>query len=142
MIIDFEGEPARPLSERRTKRSALQDVAGMVRSFHYAAFAVCRMPRIDRRRRESDFQKQMRWAQNWYAWAASRFLNSYFETAQSGSFLPPSRQEISALLQVYLLEKAIYELGYELNNRPAWAGIPLAGISQLLVALARDSARP
>ena len=80
----------------------------------------------------------MRWAQNWYAWAASRFLHSYFETAQSGSFLPPAAQEISALLQVYLLEKAIYELGYELNNRPAWAGIPLAGISQLLVALARQ----
>jgi maltose alpha-D-glucosyltransferase/alpha-amylase len=133
MIIDFEGEPARPLSERRTKRSALQDVAGMVRSFHYAAFSRLPDATDESTQGEIDSQKQMRWSQNWYAWAASRFLHSYFETAKSGSFLPPSRQDVSALLQIYLLEKAIYELGYELNNRPAWAGIPLAGISQLLV---------
>jgi maltose alpha-D-glucosyltransferase/alpha-amylase len=133
MIIDFEGEPARPLSERRTKRSALQDVAGMVRSFHYAAFSRLPDATDESTQGEIDLQKQMRWSQNWYAWAASRFLHSYFETAKSGSFLPPSRQDVSALLQIYLLEKAIYELGYELNNRPAWAGIPLAGISQLLV---------
>jgi maltose alpha-D-glucosyltransferase/alpha-amylase len=79
-----------------------------------------------------DLQRSVSWAQSWYAWVVSRFLNSYFEIAQSGSFLPPSREEISALLQVHLLEKAIYELGYELNNRPTWVGIPLAGISQLI----------
>ena len=137
VIIDFEGEPARPLAERRAKRSALQDVASMVRSFHYAAFAHllggagdsatsavnAAMDRVE---------NPAAWAENWYGWAASRFLASYFEAAQSGSFLPPSREEISGVLQMHLLEKAVYELGYELNNRPSWAGIPLAGISQLL----------
>ena len=133
VIIDFEGEPARPLVERRIKHSPLQDVAGMVRSFHYAAFAHLLVP--DSAASQSparDLQKSASWAQSWYAWVVSRFLNSYFEIAQSGSFLPPSREEISALLQVHLLEKAIYELGYELNNRPTWVGIPLAGISQLI----------
>jgi maltose alpha-D-glucosyltransferase / alpha-amylase len=137
VIIDFEGEPARPLAERRAKRSALQDVASMVRSFHYAAFAHllgaagdsatsvvnAAMDRIE---------NPAAWAENWYAWAAARFLASYFDAARSGSFLPPGREEIAAMLQVHLLEKAVYELGYELNNRPSWAGIPLAGIAQLL----------
>jgi maltose alpha-D-glucosyltransferase/alpha-amylase len=132
IIIDFEGEPARPLSERRTKRSALQDVAGMVRSFHYAAFAHLLGSGGQSQSPESSFQQSARWAQSWYTWVVSRFLNSYFEIAQSGSFLPTSRKEISALLQIHVLEKAVYEMGYELNNRPSWVGIPLAGISQLL----------
>jgi maltose alpha-D-glucosyltransferase/alpha-amylase len=132
VIIDFEGEPARPLSERRVKRSPLQDVAGMVRSFHYAAFAHLLGLADQSQLPQKDFEHFAPWAQSWYTWVVSRFLCSYFEIAQSGSFLPPSREEISALLQIHLLEKAVYELGYELNNRPAWVGIPLAGISQLL----------
>ena len=137
VIIDFEGEPARPLAERRAKRSALQDVASMVRSFHYAAFAhllgaACDSATSVVNAAMDRMENPAAWAENWYAWAASRFLASYFDVAQSGSFLPPSREEISAVLQMHLLEKAVYELGYELNNRPSWAGIPLAGISQLL----------
>lgn len=132
MIIDFEGEPARPLAERRVKRSALQDVAGMLRSFHYAAFAQLFATGAEAHARAQGAERFFAWAERWYAWAASRFLNSYFEMAQSGSFLPPGRSEISAVLQFHLLEKAVYELGYELNNRPSWVGIPLAGISQLL----------
>lgn len=132
VIIDFEGEPARPLSERRMKRSPLQDVAGMVRSFHYAAFAHLLTPGDDAAQLRKDFPKVSSWAENWYSWVTFRFLKSYFANAQSGSFLPPSREEISALLRIHLLEKAIYELGYELNNRPTWVAIPLAGISRLL----------
>jgi maltose alpha-D-glucosyltransferase / alpha-amylase len=137
VIIDFEGEPARPLAERRAKRSALQDVASMVRSFHYAAFAHLLGAAGDSATSAVNaamdcMENPAAWAENWYAWAASRFLASYFEAAQSGTFLPPSREEISAVLQSQLLEKAVYELGYELNNRPSWAGIPLAGISRLL----------
>jgi maltose alpha-D-glucosyltransferase/alpha-amylase len=109
----------------------------MVRSFHYAAFdrllgvagdsaAAATNRAMDR------IENPAAWAENWYAWGASRFLASYFDAARSGSFLSPSREEISAVLQVHLLEKAVYELGYELNNRPSWAGIPLAGITQLL----------
>lgn len=132
MIIDFEGEPARPLSERRTKRSPLQDVAGMVRSFHYAAFSHLLGPHDASTSSDAHARALANWAEGWYAWVVRTFLRSYFRVAQSGSFLPSSREEISALLQIHLLEKAIYELGYELNNRPSWVGIPLAGISQLL----------
>jgi maltose alpha-D-glucosyltransferase / alpha-amylase len=132
VIIDFEGEPARPLAERRLKRSALQDVAGMVRSFHYAAFAHLLAPIENPPFSRRDASKLTSWAENWYSWVTFRFLRSYFSTAQSGSFLPSSREEISTLLRVHLLEKAIYELGYELNNRPTWVAIPLAGISRIL----------
>ena len=126
------------------KRSPLQDVASMLRSFHYAAFAHL----LERRRRiafggeasSTSAPWAASWAQSWYTWVASRFLRSYFEIAQSGSFLPASREEISGLLQVHLLDKAVYELGYELNNRPSWVGIPLAGISQLLAQLTRARA--
>jgi maltose alpha-D-glucosyltransferase/alpha-amylase len=131
-IIDFEGEPARPLSERRLKRPALQDVAGMVRSFHYAAFAHLLTSADGSSSPQKDIHQVTSWAETWYSWVAFRFLKSYFANAQSGSFLPSGREEISALLRIHLLEKAIYELSYELNNRPAWVAIPLAGISRLL----------
>jgi maltose alpha-D-glucosyltransferase/alpha-amylase len=131
VIIDFEGEPARSLAERRMKRSPLQDVAGMVRSFHYAAFAQLLAP-PDGSLPKKDIGKVAAWAENWYSWVTFRFLKSYFANAQSGSFLPTSRAEVSTLLRIHLLEKAVYELGYELNNRPTWVAIPLAGITRLL----------
>lgn len=131
VIIDFEGEPARPLAERRIKRSPLQDVAGMLRSFRYAAFAPLLgtgEDRLDVARIE-----QMRvWAESWNAQVADTFLAEYFKFAQAASFLPRDRAETSKLLELLVLEKAIYELGYELNNRPHWVGLPLEGISRLL----------
>jgi trehalose synthase-fused probable maltokinase len=132
VIIDFEGEPARPLAERRTKQSPLQDVAGMLRSFHYAAFAPLLAsptgPSISR----GQIAKLSRWAEAWSRCAANRFLGQYYETTGAARYLPAGSPERSKLLEVYLLAKAIYELGYELNNRPAWVGIPLEGISRLL----------
>jgi maltose alpha-D-glucosyltransferase/alpha-amylase len=129
VIIDFEGEPARPIAERRIKRSPLQDVAGMLRSFHYAAFAPLlgedKMP-------AEDVQKISIWAESWNRWVADRYLVKYFATAGAASYLPQSQKDTQTLLQLHLLEKAIYELGYELNNRPTWVGIPLQGISKLL----------
>jgi trehalose synthase-fused probable maltokinase len=131
VIIDFEGEPARPLSERRIKRSPLQDVAGMLRSFHYAAFSF-HLPSPDGATAEEIKTYDVRpWAERWYACVSDRFLSAYFENAAGASFLP-DRDQLFALLQLHLLDKAVYELGYELNNRPAWVGIPLEGISQLL----------
>jgi maltose alpha-D-glucosyltransferase/alpha-amylase len=128
VIIDFEGEPARSLAERRAKRSPLQDVAGMLRSFHYAAYApvIGAQPNGDSRR-DPDIA-----ARYWYASVAAAFLKAYFETSHSASYLPATNPERQKLLDAYILEKAIYELGYELNNRPAWAAIPLQGISDLL----------
>jgi maltose alpha-D-glucosyltransferase/alpha-amylase len=132
VIIDFEGEPARTLAERRIKRSPLQDVAGMLRSFHYAAFA----PLLTAGERDSGGGKDIEtfgaWAESWNASVADRFLASYFQTAGSAPYLPQSREQVRNLLELHLLEKAVYELGYELNNRPTWVGIPLEGIARLL----------
>jgi maltose alpha-D-glucosyltransferase / alpha-amylase len=132
VIIDFEGEPARTLAERRIKRSPLQDVAGMLRSFHYAAFA----PLLTAAEADADSGKDASvlgtWAESWNASVADRFLGSYFQAAKSAAYLPESREETKILLELHLLEKAVYELGYELNNRPTWVGIPLEGIARLL----------
>jgi len=133
VIIDFEGEPARPISERRVKRSPLQDVAGMLRSFHYAAFSF-QLASQDVTASENKNFDVRSWAEEWYACVADRFLSTYFESASGACFIPPTRDERSALLRLHLLEKAVYELGYELNNRPNWVAIPLAGISQLLTS--------
>jgi trehalose synthase-fused probable maltokinase len=132
VIIDFEGEPARPLAERRVKQSPLQDVAGMLRSFHYAAFAPLLTPPTGVRVSPSQIAKTSRWAEAWSRCAASRFLGQYYETYGAARFLPADSGARAKLLETYLLAKAIYELGYELNNRPAWVGIPLEGISRLL----------
>jgi trehalose synthase-fused probable maltokinase len=117
IIIDFEGEPARPLHERRLKQSPLRDVAGMLRSFDYAAHSV-ELPED--------------WHRFWYAWVSAAFLNPYLATAAGGTFLPSSRDDIKLLLDYYLLEKAVYELAYEINHRPDWVRIPLMGILHLV----------
>jgi trehalose synthase-fused probable maltokinase len=132
MIIDFEGEPARALADRRMKRSPLQDVAGMLRSFHYAAFASWMAPPPGTKRPEGTTDYLVSWAQAWAGWVSSRFLDSYLEQSGEAAYLPSGSGKLIDFLQLHILEKAIYELGYELNNRPAWVGIPLAGISALL----------
>src|ERR1700719_2055177 len=133
VIIDFEGEPARPLAERRTKQSPLQDVAGMVRSFHYAAFAPLLASPTGSSISRGQIAKLSRWAEAWSRYAANRFLGQYYETSGAARYLPAGSSERSKLLEVYLRAKAIYELGYELNNRPAWVALPLEGISRLLL---------
>lgn len=137
-IIDFEGEPARPLSERRNKRCPLQDVAGMLRSFHYAAHSACltAVNALDpSENKDSNSEAQIaRFAEDWQTFASREFLRSYRQTAGDAKFLPPNEADFDALLKAFLLEKAIYELGYELNNRPAWLAIPLEGIQELLSA--------
>jgi maltose alpha-D-glucosyltransferase / alpha-amylase len=131
VIIDFEGEPERPVSERRIKASPLRDVAGMLRSFHYVAHAGMRgrAPSL-----VSDHSEASReaWAEYWTSWASAAFLKTYLPIAAAGGFLPRNELQLNVLLNAYLMEKALYELRYELNNRPAWVTIPLAGIRQLL----------
>ncbi len=130
MIIDFEGEPARPLSERQMKRSPLQDVAGMLRSFHYAAYAAYFAQTPDGIP-SPDLEP---WARFWHLWVSVAYLQSYMAVAGNAIFLPSSPDDLKLLLDVYLVEKAVYELGYELNNRPAWVSIPLQGILQTVQA--------
>jgi len=132
VIIDFEGEPARPLSERRIKRCALRDVAGMLRSFHYAVYATLFNHRVSVPVRPEDIAALEPWARFWYRWVSAAFLKAYLAEASQVPFLPQGRDELQVLLDAHLLEKAIYELGYELNNRPDWIGIPLQGILDLV----------
>jgi len=131
-IIDFEGEPARPLSERRMKSLALQDVAGMLRSFHYAPYAVLLGQAPGATFSEDQFATLEPWARRWHHWVGAAFLRSYLATTGAAVFLPQSRAELQTLLDAYLLDKAVYELRYELNNRPTWARIPIEGILQLI----------
>jgi maltose alpha-D-glucosyltransferase/alpha-amylase len=132
VIIDFEGEPARSLPARRLKRSALRDVAGMIRSFHYAAFQGLEKQASRGVVSAQDRAMLESWAEYWYAWASAAFLRSYLRTAEGGVFVPKGKQALRELLTVYLLEKAVYELGYELNHRPDWVKLPLAGILNLM----------
>jgi len=132
IIIDFEGEPSRPLGERRLKRSALRDVAGMLRSFHYAAFSPLMKGETAGSPRPRDVTQAELGARLWYTWVGAAYLRAYRETAEGGEFLPKSRDELKVLLDVHLLEKAIYELGYELNNRPEWVEIPVRGVLDLI----------
>ena len=132
VIIDFEGEPARSLSERRLKRCPLRDVAGMIRSFHYAAYSAAqhRVPLLARP--EDDMPVLEEWAEFWYTWVSASFLSYYLTTVRPAHLLPEDTDQIRTLLDAYLLEKAIYEVGYELNNRPTWVKVPLQGIIRLL----------
>jgi maltose alpha-D-glucosyltransferase/alpha-amylase len=130
VITDFEGEPARPLRERQHKHSPLKDVAGMLRSFHYAAYAGL-FNQADKLAPSEALTPLESWAQVWYRWVSAEFLHTYLASVGPASLLPPTRDERQVLLDAYLLEKAIYELRYELNNRPDWVRIPLQGIRQL-----------
>jgi maltose alpha-D-glucosyltransferase/alpha-amylase len=132
-IIDFEGEPARHLGERRIKRSPLRDVAGMIRSFHYAAFTALHGQSSTVLRPE-DVPVLEKWAEAWYLWVSATFLKSYLDIMLDTPILPQSREGMKFILDAYLLDKALYEVNYELNNRPDWVGLPLHGILQMLEA--------
>jgi maltose alpha-D-glucosyltransferase / alpha-amylase len=125
VILDFEGEPARSMAERRAKQSALKDVAGMLRSFSYAANSTLINYAA---RRGEDFARIEPWARLWERSTCAEFLRAYRETAGGAEVLPSEKKQFRDLLAGYWLDKALYELLYELNNRPAWVRIPLMGI--------------
>ncbi len=129
VIIDFEGEPERVVSERRIKASPLKDVAGMLRSFHYAAYAALRgqTPTHIVQNAQAPIEH---WANFWSAWVSAAFLRHYLAAAKPADFLPTDPRRLETLLRAYLLEKSLYELRYELNNRPDWVSIPLEGLDQ------------
>jgi maltose alpha-D-glucosyltransferase/alpha-amylase len=130
VIIDFEGEPARLLGQRRIKHTSLRDVAGMLRSFHYAAYAPMYGEAV--RVRPEDMERLQPWARFWYVCVGAAFLKVYLELTADLPLLPKSLEDMQVLLNVSMLDKAVYELGYELNNRPNWVKIPLEGILQLI----------
>jgi maltose alpha-D-glucosyltransferase/alpha-amylase len=137
VLLDFEGEPARTLAERRQKQSPLKDVAGMLRSFSYVAYSALNQHVATNQTanqesaRPADSQFLPAWAILWQNSASAEFLRTYRETIAANPAILPSPQQSQSLLGAYLLEKALYELLYELNNRPDWLRIPLAGILAL-----------
>ena len=128
IIIDYEGEPARPLAERRGKHLPIVDLSGMIRSFHYAAHAALR--HRSQLSTESQAPRLTSSAEQWYRSVRETFLEGYRAVAGEATFAPRSQQEFNRLLDLHLLDKAVYELTYELNNRPDWVALPLTGILQ------------
>ena len=128
-VLDFEGEPAKPLADRRSKQTVLRDVAGMLRSFNYAVRMASHEYRTD------DLRVRMsldRWAHAWETEARSLFLNAYVRTAAGSRIIPRDPDVLARALAVFELEKAVYELGYEMNNRPDWLWVPVEGIRAIL----------
>ena len=128
VLIDFEGEPAIALGARRIKRSPLRDVAGMLRSFHYAATTAIERETAAGLLREHDLASVRGWTRFWAKWVGAAYLAAYLEAVAPARVLPAAGDELNLLLDVDLLERSIYELAYELNSRPEWVHLPLAGI--------------
>lgn len=128
VIIDFEGEPARPLADRRAKQCPLKDVAGMLRSFSYAAYSS--LIKFSTRHPKGIASLES-WAQLWVRCVTAEFLRAYRETARGAAFMPVESGDFRRVLDVFLVDKALYEVLYELNARPAWVRIPLMGIISL-----------
>jgi maltose alpha-D-glucosyltransferase / alpha-amylase len=129
VLLDFEGEPARPLIERRQKQSPLKDVAGMVRSFSYAAHSGLNHFLAERSiETETAPEPLAAWARLWQNSVSSEFLKAYRVAIAANSDLLPPPEQAQTLYTAYLLEKALYELLYEFNNRPTWLRIPISGI--------------
>ncbi|NBC83745.1 MAG: maltose alpha-D-glucosyltransferase [Bacteroidetes bacterium] len=135
IIIDFEGEPARTLSARKLKYCPLKDVAGMLRSFHYAIY-MGYFKHTQQVGEDSELLEQ--WLEFWYDQVSKTFLDAYLKTVGDADFIPANAQQIEDLLRVYIIEKAVYEAGYELNNRPDWLTIPLNGLKKIMEQINKE----
>ena len=129
ILLDFEGEPLRTLAERQEKHSPMKDVAGMLRSFAYAAMNIIfSQPAATPAETALLSGRLLAWEE----WVRTAFLHGYLQQAAGASFLPAKEKHLELLLDSFILDKAFYELEYELNNRPAWLRIPLEGILAFL----------
>ncbi len=138
LIIDFEGEPSVAVGERRLKRSPLNDVAGMIESFHYAAYAAL-LKQIERGNLSQEQSQQMiLWTRYWARWVAAIYFMAYRHAAAGARFFPADETSFQVLTDAFLLRKAIYEIGYELKERPAWIRIPLQEILEMVGEPAND----
>ncbi|GAT33900.1 maltose alpha-D-glucosyltransferase [Terrimicrobium sacchariphilum] len=126
VILDFEGEPRRSLGERRLKKCSLVDVAGMMRSFDYAVQVSLN------RQKPEDRPRLKPWAERWLGVVSKAFLDGYRSEAGDASFLPASEQDFQFLLLLFLLDKSVYEIGYELNYRPDFLSVPMGAGERLL----------
>lgn len=129
IIIDFEGEPARTISARKLKYCPLKDVAGMIRSMHYAIY----MGYFEKvSEREEDKKLFDPWLESWYKNICNQFITSYIDNSEGSGYIPELKEELEGLMNVYIIEKAVYEIGYEMNNRPDWSIIPLRGLIEII----------
>ena len=140
-ITNFEGDPMRPMSERRIKRSALRDIATLLRSFHYVSHAALfgDVPGIVASR-EGHPQLE-KWAHAWYRWVSSIFLKEYLDAAKNAPFLPEHKDEFDILLASYRMERALIEIEYETEQRPQWIRIPVRGILEQMQSKDSGSSR-
>ena len=127
-FVDFEGEPSRPLNERRAKQMPLRDVAGMLRSVDYAAASAQKMANI----RPESRALVASWAEDWRRQAKAAYMRGYQDTIGDCPSYPADPAAAQGLLQFFLLEKAVYEINYEAANRPSWVGIPIDGVLDLI----------
>lgn len=134
VVIDFEGEAERSLDDRRSKRSPLRDVAGMVRSFYYAAHSAFTGQNAAGLIRDTDVETLRLWARFWYRWVSAAFLGAYLEAVAGSGLLPSDPRQLAGFLDVLLLERAVHELGFELEQRPQMMALPLQAIKELLAA--------
>jgi maltose alpha-D-glucosyltransferase/alpha-amylase len=125
-ILDFGGDPTRSYSERRLKRSPLRDVAGMIRSFHYAAYEGFLLKQKD------EINKLLPFAELWTHYVSGYFVHAYLQTVDGSTFIPKEKNDLNVILQTYLLEKAVYSLNYELDNRQDLVIIPVRLIQTIL----------
>jgi maltose alpha-D-glucosyltransferase/alpha-amylase len=128
-IIDYEGEPESTIRDRKVKQTPLKDVAGMLRSFHYAVYATIFSEKNSFKLSKEELFEA---GEKYYKAISAVFLNRYIETAMDNQLDIGYKSEIKNLLEYHLLEKAVYEIGYELKARPDWVIIPLTGIKQIL----------
>jgi maltose alpha-D-glucosyltransferase/alpha-amylase len=135
MILDFEGEPAASYSERRLKRSPLRDVAGMIRSLHYAGYGSLF---LNNHLIPEDIARLQPYVELWYHYMSQIYMQAYLEKINGSGLLPENKEDLGNLLQTFLIEKAVYELNYELNNRPDWLIIPLRGIKSVIATSANS----
>ncbi len=134
IIIDFEGEPARTINARNLKYSPFKDLAGMLRSFHYAIY----IGYFKLKEREPEHATGIEsWIDHWYHEVSYHFLKAYFETAHNADYIPDKESHIEKLLNLFLIEKSIYEASYEINNRPDWLIVPLSGLNRIVDDLIR-----
>ena len=132
LIIDFEGEPIRTISERRLKACALTDVAGMIRSFDYAPHTALAKYLEQGKLNPAQLGVMGKWRNFWTRWVSANFYHAYREAARAGGFLPANDADVQLLTDIFILRKAIYEIGYELGSRPDWVTVPLQGVLEIL----------
>ncbi len=132
LIIDFEGEPIRSIGERQLKACALTDVAGMIRSFDYSSHMALAKYIEQGKLNPAQLSNMTQWGSFWTRWVSAIFYNAYREAVKTAGFLPGDDAELRSLIDIFILRKAIYEIGYELGSRPEWVKIPLQGVLNIL----------